>query len=61
MDKPTTEDKDIDVRGCDYHRIIRGSLSWCDLSDNQCFVGLIDGNECDEFNDLKKGGATNGH
>ncbi len=47
------EVKDISVSDCDYHRMI-GDMGWCDLSDNHCFVGMLDGNECDEFNELKK-------
>lgn len=37
------------VYDCDYYH-----NSWCTLSDNQCFVGMIDGDECDEFNELKE-------
>ena len=45
--------EDICVGDCDYHRDL-GAYGWCDLSDNQCVVGVINGNECDEFNELKK-------
>jgi len=43
----------VTVKDCGYHRQI-GDMDWCDLSDNPCFVGILDGNECDEFNELKE-------
>ena len=43
----------ISVSDCDYHKNL-GAYGWCNLSDNPCLVGMIDGNECDEFNELKK-------
>ena len=52
------EAEDITTRDCDYHRQIGDTLDWCDLSDNPCFVGMIDGDECDEFNELRNGGLS---
>ena len=43
---------DISVTDCDYHSEL-GANGWCALSENPCYVGMIDGNECDEFNELK--------
>ena len=41
--------EDITVSDCDYH----SASGWCTLSENECFVSMLDGNECDEFNELK--------
>ncbi len=45
--------ENITVEDCDYHQDL-GAYGWCNLSENPCYVGMIDGNECDELNELRK-------